>query len=117
MSTAAPKYRPMKFGVTRAVLREGAAGTRYLRAEQPLEPYAHRMTDRLVHWARTSPDRIFMARRQRLEDGSTGDWRTLTYGQALEAARSIGQALIDRGLGPERPIAILSENSLEHALL
>jgi feruloyl-CoA synthase len=117
MSTAAPKYRPLKFGVTRAVLRLGPASTAYLRADQELQSYAHRMTDRLVHWARTDPDRIFMARRQRREDGSTGDWQHLTYIQALEAARSIGQALIDRGLSPDRPIAILSENGLEHALL
>jgi feruloyl-CoA synthase len=117
MSIAAPKYRPLNFGVTRAVLREGPAGTGYLRADQELQGYAQRMTDRLVHWARTDPDRIFMARRRRQENGSTGDWQHLSYGQALEAARSIGQALIDRGLGPERPVAILSENSLEHALL
>jgi feruloyl-CoA synthase len=117
MSTAAPKYRPLKFGVARAVLRLGPGGTAYLRADQELQSYARRMTDRLVHWARTDPDRIFMARRQRQEDGGTGDWQHLTYGQALEAARSIGQALIDRGLGPDRPIAILSENGLEHALL
>jgi feruloyl-CoA synthase len=70
-----------------------------------------------VHWASVDPARIFMARRQRQSDGSTGDWQYVSYGQALEAARSIGQALLDRGLGPERPIAILSENSLEHALL
>jgi len=117
MNSAAPKYRPLKFGVTRAVLREDAGGTVYLRAEQPLQGYAHRMTDRLVHWATTDPDRVFMARRQRNADGGTGEWQHLTYGQALQAARSIGQALLDRGLGPDRPIAILSENSLEHALL
>ena len=57
------RYRPMKFGVTRGVLREGADGVRYLRAEVPLEGYAKRMTDRLVHWAETAPDRVFMARR------------------------------------------------------
>ena len=120
MSTAptAPRYRPMHFGVTRGVLRPGAEGTVYLRAEQPLDAgYARRMTDRLVHWAETQPERIFMARRQRNADGTTGDWRTVTYREALHAARSIGQALLDRGLRAERPVAILSENSLEHALM
>ena len=120
MSTAptAPRYRPMHFGVTRGVLRPGAEGTVYLRAEQPLDAgYARRMTDRLVHWAETQPERIFMARRQRNADGTTGDWRTVTYREALHAARSIGQALLDRGLSAERPVAILSENSLEHALM
>ncbi|MDH5709655.1 MAG: feruloyl-CoA synthase, partial [Hylemonella sp.] len=57
------------------------------------------------------------ARRQRLADGSSGDWQHISYAQALQAARSIGQALVDRRLSAERPVAILSENSLEHALL
>ena len=112
-----PKYRPMKFGVTRVAMREGAGGTRYMRADQPLEPHAHRLTDRLVHWAQTTPERTFMARRVRNADGTTGDWRRITYAQALASARSIGQALLDRGLSAERPVAILSENDLEHALL
>jgi len=114
---AAAKYRPLRFGVTRAVLREGAGGVRYLRGEGELQPHAARMTDRLVHWAETQPERIFMARRQRNADGTTGEWQTVSYRQAMERARSIGQALLDRGLSAERPVAILSENGLEHALL
>jgi feruloyl-CoA synthase len=111
----AVRYRPMRFGVTRAELRAGAGGVQYLRAEQPLQPHAKRMTDRLVHWAETAPDRVFIARRVRLPDGSLGDWQSITYRQALDSARRIGQALLDRGLGVDRPVAILCENSLEHA--
>ncbi len=113
----APRYREMKFGVTRVVLREGAGGVRYLRAEQPLEPHAARMTDRLLHWAAVAPERTFMARRVRNADGSTGDWRHVSYGEALQSARSIGQALLDRGLSVDRPVVVLSENDLEHALI
>ncbi|MDB5912250.1 MAG: long-chain-fatty-acid--CoA ligase-like protein, partial [Ramlibacter sp.] len=116
-TSRAPRYRPLGFGVTRAILRDGANGIRYLRAEPDLQGHAQRMTDRLVHWAETTPDRVFMARRERRADGSTGDWNTVTYRQALESARSIGQALLDRGLDTERPVAILSENGLDHALL
>jgi feruloyl-CoA synthase len=112
-----PRYREMRFGITRAILRDGADGVRYLRGDAQLQPYAQRMTDRLVHWAQVQPDAVFMARRERLADGSTGDWRRITYAHALHAARSIGQALLDRGLSADRPVAILGENSLEHALL
>lgn len=111
------RYRPLAFGVTRAVLREGAPGTQYLRAETELGLYRDRMTDRLAHWAEAAPERTFIARRERLADGSTGDWQRVSYAEALQKARSIGQALLDRGLSPDRPVAILSENSIEHALL
>ena len=112
-----PRFRPLKFGVTRVALRDGVPGTRYLRSEQDLLPYPERLTDRLQHWAQRKPEQTFMARRVRQADGSLGDWRHITYGQAWATARNIAQGLIDRGLTAERPVAILSENSLEHALL
>jgi feruloyl-CoA synthase len=112
-----PKYRPLDFPVKRVLVREAPGGVRYIKAELPLAEHAARITDRLVHWAQAAPDRTFMARRQRQADGTTGEWRHISYGQALESARRIAQALIDRGLGLERPVAILSENDLEHALL
>jgi feruloyl-CoA synthase len=114
---SAPKFRPLKFGVTRVRLRDGVPGTHYLSAEQPLEAFPDRMTDRLQHWAQTIPDRSFMARRIKQADGTLGDWKHITYAQAWATARCIAQSLIDRGLNAERPIVILSENSLEHALL
>jgi feruloyl-CoA synthase len=107
----------MAFGVTRAAWRDTPDGVRYLRADQPLQDHAPRMTDRLLHWAAAAPDRTFIARRERNADGSTGDWRRISYAQALDAARRIAQALLERGLSAERPVAILSENGLEHALL
>ena len=116
-TVATPRYRPVKFDVTRVVMRDGADGTRYMKAEQPLVEYPLRMTDRLVHWAQAAPERTFMARRMKNADGTTGDWRHLSYREALDGARRIGKALIDRGLGVKRPVAILSENDLEHALL
>ena len=112
-----PKYRPLTFGVTRVNLRDGAPGVHYLCAEQPLEDHPSRLTDRLRHWAQAAPDRTFMARRAKGADGSTGDWQHVSYAQAWVSARNIAQALINRNLSVERPVVILSENDLEHALL
>ncbi|NCT96234.1 MAG: feruloyl-CoA synthase [Comamonadaceae bacterium] len=112
---AAPRYRALDFGITEAELRHTADGTAYLQARQPLHAFPHRLTDRLVHWASAAPERTFMARRAKNADGSTGDWVRLSYAQALDAARCIGQALLDRGLSAERPVLIVSENDLEHA--
>ena len=114
--TRAP-FRSLRFGITRIALREGVPGVRYVRAEADLTAYPRRITDRFAHWAQTEPNRPFLARRVRLPEGGTGDWQMLSFGQAWAHARSIAQALIDRGLNVERPVVILSENSLEHALV
>ena len=112
-----PRYRKLAFGVTRVTLRQDRDGVQFLRAEQPLLPYPERMTDRLLHWARETPERTFVARRQALPGGGTGDWQHVSYARALDAARRIGQALLDRKLDVDHPVAILSENSIEHALV
>ncbi len=113
----APQFRPLQFGVTRVSLRDGVAGTHYMTAEQALQPFAERMTDRLQHWAKTRPEHSFMARRTKMADGTLGEWQHISYAHAWQTARNIAQGLIDRGLNAERPVVILSENSLEHALL
>ena len=114
---SAPKFRPMTFGVTRVVMRDGAPGTRYMQADQPLRDYPQRLTDRLKHWAETEPQRSFIARRVKLANGETGEWRHVSFGEAWQRARSIAQGLVSRGLSAERPVVILSENAIEHALL
>ena len=115
-SATAVKYRALDFGITRVEL-EARDGNSYVRADQPLEPFAHRLTDRLIHWANVAPDRTFISRRALNADGTRGDWQHVTYLEALQAARSIGQALLDRNASVERPVAMLSENSIEHALV
>ncbi len=112
-----PKFRPLRFGVTRVTLKDGAPGTHYLKADQVLQTFPDRLTDRLQHWAENKPDQTLFARRVKLADGSLGNWRHVSYAQAWSTARNIAQALINRGLNAERPVVILSENSLEHALL
>ena len=82
-----------------------------LRSPQPLGAHARVVGDWLAHWARATPGRLFIAER----DGD--GWREMTYAQTLDAARRIGQSLLDRGLGPRRPVAVLSDNSVDHALL
>ena len=93
---SAPKFRDMTFGVTRVTMREGEQGTRYMAADQDIAPYAQRLTDRLVHWSQEAPTRTLFARRQKQADGSTGDWRHVSYAEALQAARRIGQGLLNQ---------------------
>jgi len=112
-----PRYRPLRFGVTEVTTRQGGNGALYVRATQDLQPHPVRLTDRLAHWARTTPDRTWMAQRVKNADGSLGQWRHISYQQAWQSARRIAQALLNLGLNAERPVVILSENDLDHALL
>jgi len=83
-----------------------------VRSDEALGDYPKVLTDRLAQWARIAPQRICLAKR-----GPEGNWQELTYAQVLAAVRSIGQSLLERELSAERPIMVLSENDLEHALL
>ena len=78
----------------------------------PLGPYAGKITERLEHWADTAPNRTFLAER-----APSGDWRRVSYRDALATVRGLAQALLDRRLSQERPIVILSGNGIDHGLL
>ncbi len=87
-------------------------GTIYLRPKAQLGDYPVRITDRLHHWASAEPNRVFMAERD-----ASGGWRQITYAQLLTSARHMASALLARGLSAEKPIVILSGNSIDHALI
>ena len=84
-----------------------------LRSPQPLGEYPDSQNAWLIAWAEETPDAIFVADRT----GPNGDWRRVTYKDFLAQVKSIGQALLNRGLSVERPIAILSDNAVDNALL
>ena len=87
-------------------------GTIIVDTTEPLGRYPRAITERLEHWALTAPDRVFLAQRD-----ADRNWERLTYRDAYAQVRAIGQSLLDRDLSPERPVMILSGNSIEHALL
>src|SRR4030088_951490 len=90
------------------------------RSDAPLRPISFRdpdvsidrLTDRLHHWAKVEPNRLFMAERE-----AGGSWRQITYAQLLVSSRGIASSLIARGLSAEKPVVILSGNSIDHALV
>jgi feruloyl-CoA synthase len=109
--TAHP-LRPIRFGGTAVDVERRTDGTVIVRPRGALSPYPDRLSDLFVHWAETAPDRVFVAER-----AVTGAWRMVTYGEALPRVLALGTALLRRGLSAERPLAILSGNSVDHALL
>jgi feruloyl-CoA synthase len=109
------KVRSVPLGPLPSTLTRRGDGTMIVRTAAPLGEYPKRATERLVYWAERTPDRPMLAWRGPVT--SSERWKTLSYGDALVAVRRIGQSLIDRGLSAERPVAILSGNDREHALL
>jgi feruloyl-CoA synthase len=109
---ADPPTRAVRLGRPAYDLDRRADGSILLRARETLRPYPARMTDKLIEGASRHPDRTLFAARS--QDGT---WVTISYAAALQKARSIGEALLGRGLSAERPVAILSGNDLDHAML
>ncbi len=111
MKTATP-YRRIALGPRDVVVTHGTNGVTYLRSPHALQAYPRVLTERLAHWASRTPDETFIAQRS-----STGGWRRLTYRAAYDGMRRIATALLSRDVSRERPVVILSENDIEHALL
>jgi feruloyl-CoA synthase len=104
-------WRSVRLGDLTPIVDERADGSIVMRAVQPLGAYPVTLTDALLRWADVAPDRTLLAWRS----GSVFD--RLTYREASAGMRAVGQALIDRGLSAERPLAILSGNDPQHLLL
>jgi len=122
--TETRRVRPVRLAPNDVEFRRTADGVVYMNARRTLGPYPVRITDCLDRWADKAPDRIFLAERARNGDPASpkpqrgeGGWRTITYAQAHGRVRSLAQALLERGLSPDRPILILSGNGVDHGLL
>ncbi|WP_417228056.1 feruloyl-CoA synthase [Amphritea sp.] len=88
-------------------------GSMLIRSAAELPAYATKMTDKLEHWAEVTPDKVMVA--QRTEDKH--HWQTVTYAEALVQVKHLSQYLLNQNLSAERPIVILSGNSISHLLV
>ncbi len=112
MRTIDVAYKDPGFEQPRTMAERGANGCVYLRSQIPLADYECNLGSWLYHWAEREPQRCFVAERD-----TSGDWRRLTYAQALRDARAIAQGLLGCDLSVERPLMVLSGNSLNFARL
>jgi feruloyl-CoA synthase len=106
------EFRPIELGPYEGAVETRRDGCHIVRSTDPLRDYARRYTEPLLRWARERPDTTFIAKR-----GPDGQWMHLRFADAYQKARRLGQALLDAGVDAERPLLILSENDIEHALL
>ena len=98
---------------TPLVLREDRPdGSIVLRNAQGLQPFERCIGDWLDHWAVSTPEALFLAER-----GIDGHWRRVSYGEARHRVGRIAQGLITLDISPGKPIVIISDNGIDHALL
>jgi feruloyl-CoA synthase len=102
---------PIRFLPARVDLESRADGTLILRSPEPLRPYARCIGEYLERWAAEKPNGVFLAERKNKA------WKKLTWSKACAHVRNIAAYLLNRGLSSDRPVAILSENSIDHALV
>jgi feruloyl-CoA synthase len=103
--------RPVRFFAPEVALSRRPDGAWLMRSLDPLATYDQRVGDWLDFWARQAPDRIFIV------EQTNGGERTLRYAQARDAAFALAEGMLGWGLGPDRPLAILAANGIDHALV
>ncbi|MDB5489158.1 MAG: acyl-CoA synthetase [Reyranella sp.] len=106
-------FKPIEFLSRDIKVERRPDGTVVLQSNHPLKPYARHVPALLAKWAAEAPDRVWLAQRR----GPDRSWLKVTYAEAKRQVDSVTQALLDRGFGPDRPVMILSSNSIEFALL
>ncbi|TAH66784.1 MAG: acyl-CoA synthetase [Rhodopseudomonas palustris] len=108
-----PPFRKINWLPRDIAVCRRADGSLVLKSNQPLGPYERHIPALLARWAEQAPQRIWLAQRS----GPERQWRKVSYAEAKHTVDALTQALLNLKLEADRPIAILSGNSIEHALM
>jgi feruloyl-CoA synthase len=99
------------FAEPRVAAERRPDGTLVLRAHAALGAHDGTMGDLFARAVEAAPDRVFLAER----DGP--GWRRMTYGEAWNRARGIAAALVAHDLSADRPLLVVADNGIDHALM
>ena len=105
-------FKPLRLAPVDLETRPLPGGGLALRSRQELGPYPRSLGALLRRWARAAPDRTFLAER-----AGDGGWRRVSYAMALDAVERIASGLLERGLGVDWRVVLLSDNGVDHGLL
>src|SRR5215212_11678720 len=108
-----PAFRKIEWLERDIAVERRPNGVLVLKSRIPLKPYDKHIPASLAKWASEAPERIWLAQRA----GADRQWRKLSYHDAKRTVDALTQALLDLKLAPGSPVAILSGNSIEHALM
>ncbi|WP_326539196.1 feruloyl-CoA synthase [Pseudorhodoferax sp.] len=113
VDTAPPRTRPTPYPRRSTLCERRADGTLILRSPVPPRPPAQlAFSGHIAGWAERRGDLPAFCERD-----AQGQWRRLTWSQLWQQVQAVGAALLDMGLGPDRPLVLLSGNSLEQLVL
>jgi feruloyl-CoA synthase len=108
-----PAFRKIEWLERDIAVERRPDGVIILKSRIPLKPYEKHIPASLAQWAEAAPSRTWLAQRV----GADRQWRKLSYGEAKRTVDGLTQGLLGLKLEPGSPVAILSGNSIEHALL
>ncbi len=109
---ALPPFKPLPMLPPKIYSQRRADGSYIIRSLYDLGPMHRSIAHLLEQRAGEHPTRNLLAQRT-----PEGPWRYITYGEMNQRASAVAQALLDRNLGPDTPLLILSSNSIEHAVM
>ena len=105
-------FAPIEFAPAEVTVEAMANGGMILSSPMELKDYQPNVVARLRHWAGSEPHRLFLAERD-----AEGQWRKLNYAETASKVCAVSQALLDRGISPQNPLVILSDNGIDNAIL
>jgi feruloyl-CoA synthase len=111
-----PPFAELALAPTGVEVERRGDGDIILRSPYPLDPYPSSVPAMLHRQAEETPDRVWLAERE-VPAVVDSPWRKLTYGEGSNMVRRLGQAFLDRGAAPERPVMLLSDNAIDNALV
>ncbi len=107
-------FKNVEFAPVSVTLTPLDDGALLLSNQQPLDPLpVQQIGEYLRRHAKAQPNQTFLAE----PTGENNDWHKLSYAQALAKTNALSQWLLNESLPAGRPVFILSENSINHALL
>ncbi|MFN5454268.1 AMP-binding protein, partial [Bradyrhizobium sp.] len=107
-----PAFRKVNWLARDIDVERRADGVIIIKSRIPLQAYEPHLAAPLARWAKEAPTRTWLAQRS----GPERQWRKLSYADAKRTVDGLTQGLLNLKLDG-RPVAILSGNSIEHALL
>jgi feruloyl-CoA synthase len=114
MSDTQAPVRNVELGPLDLVLDRREDGTILCHASEEEQSYSDNVLQWLRYWGGAEPGHIFLA--ERPAPGAPG-WNSITFAETWEKMRSLALALLNRNVSAERPLVVLSGNSIDHALL